>query len=366
LRESQINNIRRFDLNVEESTIPELNQELMNNITASIPRVIDSYKEVLGDLYGNYDTQKIQLIKAANLHNPQNLADLKELSGKLEHIFQQNIKSNSFLKIKSGIVGVKVDAEEFAEDMEEEKPETEKSAGELEKERLEKRKNLGTFANSRINTLLQNMFWKEDITLDFFDKSRKYDFEVEGYAQMEDAVVYIISFKPKRGADFKGKMYVNTLDYGVCRLDYENVKALKKFRLFGISTREDVYRGMMIFSRDETGKYHPKYLEQEMGESFGIERPLKVIEKNKFVAGRRKQNELDLDIKINSGQVRKYQMLVYENSPLTSQDFEVMKPTTNFEYETFKTYNAGFWDGYDIIEPNAAIKAFTALEEQLQ
>ncbi|MGM0932341.1 MAG: carboxypeptidase-like regulatory domain-containing protein [Bacteroidota bacterium] len=365
-RESQINKIRQFDLKVEESTIPELNQKLMNKITSSIPRVTDSYKEVLGDFYGNYDTQKIQLIKAANLHNPQNLADLKELSGKLENIFQQNIKSNSFLKIKSGIVGVKVDAEEFAEDMKEEKPDSEKSADELQKARFQKQKDLGTFADSRIERLLQNIFWKEDITLDFFEKSRKYNFKLEGYAQMEDAVVYIISFEPKRGADFKGKIYVNTVDYGVYRLEYENVKPLKKFRLFGISTLEDVYRGMMIFSKDETGKYQPKYIEQEQGESFGIERPLKVIEKNKFVAGRRKQNELDLDIKIHSGQLRKYQMLVYENRPLTAKDFEGLKPTSNFEYETFKTYNAGFWDGYDIIEPNAAIKAFTALEQSLQ
>ncbi len=365
-RESQINKIGQFDLKVKESTIPELNQELMNKITSSIPRVTDSYKEVLGDFYGNYDTHKIQLIKAANLHNPQNLADLKELSGKLENIFQQNIKSNSFLKIKSGIVGVKVDAEEFAEDMKEEKPDSEKSADELQKERLQKQKDLGTFADSRIKRLLQNMFWKEDITLDFFEKSRKYNFKLDGYAQMEDAVVYILSFEPKRGADFKGKMYVNTEDYGIYRLEYRNVKPLKKFRLFGISTLEDVYRGMMIFSKDGTGKYHPRYIEQEQGESFGIERPLKLIEKNKFVAGRRKQNELDLDIKIHSGHLRKYQMLVYENRALTSKDFEVIKPTTDFEYKTFKTYNAGFWDGYDIIEPNAAIKAFTAMEQQLQ
>ncbi|HEY9183920.1 MAG TPA: carboxypeptidase-like regulatory domain-containing protein [Salegentibacter sp.] len=364
-RESQINKIRQFDLKVEESTIPELNQELMNKVTSSIPRVTDSYKEVLGDFYGNYDTQKIQLIKAANLNNPQNLADLEELSGKLENIFQQNIKSNSFLKIKSGLVGVKVDAEEFAEEMKDEKPDDEKSAEELQKERLQKQKDLGTFADSRIERLLQNMFWKEDITLDFFEKSRKYRFKHEGYAQMEDAVVYIISFEPKRGADFKGKLYVNTLDFGVYRLEYRNVKPLKKFRLFGISTVEDVYRGLMIFSKDELGKYQLKYLEQEQGESFGIERPLKVIEKNKFVKGRRKQNELDLDIKIHSGQISKYQMLVYENQPLTTKDFETLKPTTDFEYETFKTYNAGFWDGYDIIEPNAAIKAFTALEEQL-
>jgi hypothetical protein len=32
----------------------------------------------------------------------------------------------------------------------------------------------------------------------------------------------------------------------------------------------------------------------------------------------------------------------------------------DFEYQKFKKYNPEFWDGYNIIEPNAAIKAFTA------
>ncbi|HSP11253.1 MAG TPA: carboxypeptidase-like regulatory domain-containing protein, partial [Salegentibacter sp.] len=151
-RESQLSNESRFDLKVKESTIPELNQELMNEVTASIPRQSDSYKEILGDFYGNYDLQKIQLIKAADLHNPQNLADLKELNQRLEQIFQENIKSNSFLKIKSGILGVKVDADEFAEDMQEEKPDAEKTPEELKKQKFQQQKDLGTFANSRIKS----------------------------------------------------------------------------------------------------------------------------------------------------------------------------------------------------------------------
>ncbi|HSP13065.1 MAG TPA: hypothetical protein VLO29_11115, partial [Salegentibacter sp.] len=257
---------------------------------------------------------------------------------------------------------VKVDADEFAEDMQEEKPDAEKTPEELKKQKFQQQKDLGTFANSRIKSLHQNMFWKEDIPLDIFEKSRKYNFRIDGYSQMEDAVVYIISFEPKRNADFKGKMFVNTEDYGVYRIDYENVKPLKKFRLFGISTLEDVFRGKMIFSKDGTGKYQAKYLELEQGESVGVERPLKVIEKNKFVEGRRKQNELDLDININVGSLKKYQMVVYENNFLAAKDFEALKTSDVFDFETFKTYNAAFWDGYNIIEPNAAIKAFTAVE----
>lgn len=366
-RSSHINNIRKFDLKVDKSTFPDLDQKLMSSISEKIPKYSDSYKEVLGDFYGNYETQKLQVIKAANLHNPQSTVGLTELTDKLERIFKENIKSNSFLKIKSGIIGVKVDAEELEKEINEEKKVAEKSvvktAEQLEKEEEDRKKRLTNSTNSKVQSLMQTVFWKEAIALDVFEKPGKYKFEVEGYTQIDDFIVYIISFQPKRGADFKGKIYVNTVDYGVARLDYSNVKPLKSFRLFGISTKEDVYRGKMIFNRTAAGKYDPKYLELERGDSFGIKRPLTIIEKNKFVKGKRKQNELDLDININSGDISKYELVIYENSPLGKEQFEALNTATPFEYETFKIYNPDFWTGYNIIEPNAAIKAFTALEQ---
>ena len=365
-RESNVSHIRRFDLLVDKSTFAEIDQNLMRRISDNIPKYNDSYKEVLGDFYGNYDKQKIQVIKAANLHNPQSTAGLTELTDKLERILKDNIKEDSFLKIKTGILGVKMDAKELELGKKDEKQAiaAEKTEEQKEKDRLDSQKNLKNSTTTKVQRLLKNMFWKEDIALDIFLKSNKYKFEIDGYSQLGNDIVYVISFEPKRGADFKGKMYVNTQDYGVHRIDYVNMKPLKKFRLLGISTADDVYRGKMIFSRnEETGKYDPSYIERETGESFGIDRPLTIIEKNKNVAGRRKQNELDMDIRINVGQLNKLQMVIYENLPLKDQDYTSRETSEPFEYKTFKVYNPEFWSGYNIIEPNAAIKAFTATED---
>ncbi len=352
LRESEINTVKQFELKMDKSTI-----------AYNIPKMSDSYKEILGDFYGNYDNQKIQVIKAANLHNPHSKVDLELLTKRLENIFQKNVKSNSFLKIKSGIIGFKVDAKEFTEDIKDDKKVAKaKTPEELEKDRVQRLKNLSSSTNGQIKGLLNTMFWKEDIVFNVFEKSGKYKFNVDGFVQIDNETAYVISFEPKRGADFKGKIYVNTLDYGVYRIDYQNVKPLKKFRLFGISVIDDVYRGKMIFSKDATGKYQPKYLEQEKGEAVGVERPLTIIEKNKFVAGRRKQNELDLDFKLKVGDLSKLQLVVYETSPVEKNAFETLKTSQEFDYKTFKVYNPEFWNGYNIIEPNAAIKAFTALE----
>lgn len=364
-RESDVNYVRQFDMDIDESTIPELNQALMDSISNSIPKMSDSYREVLGDLYGNYEEQKLDVLKAANLENPQSKESFTKLSDKLQSIFQKTFKKNSYLKIKSGWLGVKVDTKELQDEIdgteEEEEVKPEPTPEELEKIKTTKRMHLKQTTVSDIKGLLNSMFWKSDNTLDIFEKSRKYKFEVNGYVQIENAIAYVIDFEPKRGADFKGRIFVNTQDFGVYRIDFENVKDLSSFRLLGISTASDVYRGKMIFGKDENGKYNPKYLELEKGESFGIERPLTIIEKNKLVGGKRKQNELDLDIKIKVKQLNKLQLIVFENSNLETLDFKNLEnKAEDFEYQKFKKYNPEFWDGYNIIEPNAAIKAFTA------
>lgn len=361
LRESNVSFVRRFDLKVDESTIEGIDQKLMNEISGQIPKVSDSYKEVLADLYGNYDSQKLKIIKAANLHNPKSTESLTELTEHLEQLFKDNLKKNSYLKIKSGIIGFKMDAKELEEELTESEAEKkEKTPEEKAKEFAASQKGLGSSSTLKVNSLLKNMFWKEDITFNLFEKSNRYEFKKEGYAYIDKATVYVISFKPKRGADFKGKLYVNTLDYGVHRIDFENVKPLKKFRLFGISTADDVYRGKMIFLKNSEGKYVPSYLERETGESVGIDRPLTIIEKNKTVPGRRKQNELDLDIKIKVSQLDKLQLVIYENSPLSQSGFDAVEKSADFEYKTFKTYNPDFWQGNNIMEPNEAIRKFTA------
>lgn len=368
-RESNINNIKQFHMKVDNSTFPDLDQDLMDRISNNIPKISDSYKEVLGDFYGNYDSQKINIIKAANLHNPQSTASLTELTDKLQKILQDNIKDNSKIKIKSGIFGVKVDADELEEDWKEEQEESkvvvEKTPAEIQLELEEKQKNLKSSTQRHIKELVKNTFWQEDIIFDLLEKMNRYKFTVDGYVQLDNSISYIISFEPKRGADFKGKMYVNTEDFGVHRIDYYNVKPLEKFRLLGISTSSDIYKGKMIFKKDQEGKYNPQYMELEKGESFGIDRPLTIIEKNRFVAGKNRQNELDLDIKINVGQVTKYELVVYESQPMDEQKFSSLETDKAFELETFKVYNAAFWDGYNIIEPNAAIRAFTAVEQGL-
>ena len=361
-RESNLNKVKTFDLDIQESTIADINQKLMDSISGSIPRNSDSYKEVLGDLSGDYTKQEIKIIKGANLHNPQSTASLDKLTDKLDRIFKENVKPDSYLKIKSGWLGVKVDVDEFSEETASE--EKKSNPEEIAKTEKQRKNSLIGSANMKIPYLLKENFWNEDAEFDLFDRLNRYKYDVAGYTYLDNSLVYVVDFEPKGRADYKGRVYVNTEDFGVHRIDYKNVKPLKKFRLLGISSIDDIYRGKMIYSRDENGQYLPKYIEQEVGESFGIDRPLTLIEKNKNVVGRRKQNELDMDILVKISQLEKYQLVVFndpeeeESQPVTADSI------VDFEYKTFKKYDPEFWKGHNIIEPNTAIREFTAIQSE--
>ena len=361
-RQSNLNKVNRFRMDVDESTIEGIDQKLLNEISDNVPKITGSYKEVLGDLFGNYEQQKIQFTKAANLHNPSGTERLEELTGELESLFRQSLKQHSYLKVRSGIIGVKVDADELEEDLVSKAEPVEKTAEEKEKELADKKASLQKSVHREVKQLLGSMFWKEDLTFNLFEKSNKYKFVVEGFTHLDGETAYVISFEPKRGADYKGKLYVNTVDYGVHRIDYQNVKPLKRFRLFGISTAEDVYAGKMIFSKNDKGKYLPRYIEQQRGETFGLDRPLTIIEKNKVVPGRNKQNELDLDLDLSFSQVNTYQFVVYETAPLEKASFDKLETEKEFDLATFKSYNPEYWEGTNIIEPNTVIQQFTTLE----
>ena len=174
--------------------------------------------------------------------------------------------------------------------------------------------------------------------------------------------VYIIHFRPKGNKDFKGTIYVNTEDFAIVRLDFQNVKPISKFGLLGITYRNSIYRGKMLFGKELNGAYSPKYLELEDGNYMGLNRPLKVIEKNKHVKGRRKQNELSLALDIQINQLVKYELVVFDSETISEIEFKNSIENTNVKATYLSQYSPTFWKDYTIMEPNDAIESFKVVE----
>ena len=131
----------------------------------------------------------------------------------------------------------------------------------------------------------------------------------------------------------------------------------------GISMSEFLGRGKMIFSKASDQKYSLRYLEEENGSRFGIRRPLKIIEKNRHVKGRNKQNELSVKLDMATVGVNKHEIIIFDTSPLSNEAYEAFTEDNKVLPTYMANYNPEFWKGHDIIEPNQAIRAFTSVEE---
>jgi len=366
-RDSYHQNLTKSNYTFKESTIDALNERFLDSVLNSIPRKSSRYTEILGDFYGNYekDNQKLTLIKASELYDKQSELDLTSLEEKFNDILKKNIKPDSYFKIKSGLFGTKVDADEFmtfktdSTDAEALK----KELAEKKKKEEDRKKNFASFKKGSLGKIMQKQFFLKDSDLNFINKDNRYHFKMIDFTYWGEDAVYILEFEPKRGADYKGRLYINADDFAIIRLDYNNVKSLRTFKLLGISLDQYLDRGKMIFSKNEDGFYHLRYLEEEMGAKVGIKRPLKIIELNKRVKGRNKQNELYLKLDMASSGINKHELILFDTQEITSQEFNAIKEDNSVLPTYMPNYDPEFWKGYNILEPNQAIKDFTAQVE---
>ena len=353
-RQSDRNRMEKVDLEFKKSTIEELNEALIDSIERAIPRNSWYYREVVGDFYGDYHQQKFYVDKAAELYDKQKDVSMDGLADELERIFKENVKSNSYLKIKSGWFGTKMQLDSAAIAEGEEEGMVQVEVNDTDDQVFQ------NHIKDRIDELYQELFFMEDTKLDFLEKSSRYRFQKKNFTVIDDQVVYVLDFEPKGKKDFKGTLYIHTENFAIVRADFENVRPLRKFGLLGIKYRENLYKGKMLFTQDAGGGYSPRYLELETGTFFGIDRPLKVIEKNKFVKGRRKQNELSLELDIETTQYFKYEMVVFDSENITQPDFDAVVENEKIKATYLSAYDPSFWEGYTIMEPNAAIQTFKA------
>ncbi len=216
--------------------------------------------------------------------------------------------------------------------------------------------------SDQISNLYEQLFFHEDSKIDIIEKSSRYKFTLDNYTIINGMSVYILLFSPKGGKDFKGTMYVNTQGFAIVRLDFENVKPISKFGLLGITYRNNIYKGKMLFGKDEKGGYSPRFLELIDGSYMGLDRPLKVIEKNKNVKGRRKQNELSLQLNIQGNQLLKYELVVFESENISQSDYDKVVLKKDVKSTHLTQYDPNFWKDYTIIEPNEAIEAYKVVE----
>jgi len=366
-RESYRSHLVKTDYTFIKSTIAELNKKFLDSVLRTVPKSDNRYTEVLCNLYGNYekDSQKIDLIKASELYDKNSELDLTSLEERFNEIVKENVKPDSYFKIKSGLFGTKVGADELFESETDstDSAALQKELEERKKREVERKSNFAKYRKSTMGRIFKNLFFMKDSDLNFIRKSGKYKFTLQEFTYLGEDAVYIVDFEPKTKADYKGRLYINSDDFAIIRVDYENVKPVRKFKLLGISMSEDLAAGKMIFAKDIDNRYTLRFMEAENGSRVGIRRPLKIIEKNKHVKGRRKQNELSVKIDMAVRGGSKFEIVIFDTDNISQAQFDGYTENNTVLPVYMPRYNPEFWKGYNIIEPNQAIKEFTAQEE---
>ncbi|MCC1483140.1 carboxypeptidase-like regulatory domain-containing protein [Winogradskyella immobilis] len=366
-RESYYTELDKGEVNLKKSTIPEFNQKLIDSLIDLAPKNTSSHTELLGELYGKVEAnqpQKMEVLKAARLYDKTADINFENYEKRFNEIFRKYIKRDSYFKIKSGWFSTKeeIDSSLFGDEKKQENKATEVLVAQQKKRDSIRKVNFLKYRKANIHKLENDNFIDEDNDLNFIHKSNRYEFEILDYAFINDNFAYVIAFKPKRREDWSGTMYVDTEDFAIVRLDYKNVKPLRKFGLLGISLKEYLKEGTMIFQKNDNEKYSLKYMDETFGQQVGIKRPIKIVEKNKNVKGRRKQNELNGDFHFIVKNIEKIELIVFETNLIAETDFKNFKENPKVKPTYLSKYDPEFWKGYNIIEPNQIIRDFKAIE----
>ena len=368
-RASENQYMSKMDVDFKKSSIGALNKKFIDSVMGLIPRNGAYFTEVLADLHGDYTekNQKIKLIKASKLYDKENEVSFEGIEKKFSEIFEQNVKKDSYLKVKSGWFSTKVSSDDlFYEEavIDSSNVALLDSLATLKKEKdLAQKQGFANYRKNRMGRLFERLFFNEDSPFDFLFKDNRYDIRLEDFTYLGALPVYQLRFTSKGRSDYNAVLYVNADDFGVVRLDFKNSQTLKRVKLLGFSYVNYLSEGKAFFTKTEDLGYQLSYLEESSAEKVGIKRPIKIVEKNKNTRGRRKQNELIVAIDFEINSQNKNEIVVFSHTFMDPEAFKTIKEDNNILPAYLPKYDPNFWEGYNIIEPNTAIKSFSALSE---
>ena len=334
---------KRFNTSKFKSSIKEINYSLLDSISNNLSKENENALEILCYQFGNIeqDKQKISLIKARETYNKEDEI-LESLNTKLELYLKENIKSDSYFKIKSGLFGGDLEVDGLHDfdstDLE--------VISKKNEEDLKRKKNFAGYQKNTINNFYSTLFFNEDSDFNFILKPNKYTFSEPELNFIGEDLIYVIECNPKGNSKYKGILYINSEDFALIRLDFKNTKSLFKFKLLGVAFNQYLREGKLLLSKFDNEKYNLSYAQVTSNQTFSIDRPIRLIEKNKNVKGRRKQNEISFKIDMAFNQENKTEIQVFESSKISIDEFEKIEETNKVLPEFLDEFTTNFWEEF--------------------
>jgi len=351
----------KANIDIKKSSIKEFDQIFMDSINKTIPKKNNFYIEVLYDFFGNRnpDNQKVNILKSAELINKDNEISFKTIQSKIQPIVDVKVKRDSYFKFKSGIFPIDIDSEglDFMSIDSTDNSQLEK----IKKNKLNEKKDFNFNNRNYIKDISNSYidYENKELKYEVFKKSRKFNFKIAEFSYLGYEPVYIIEYYPKSSrGKYKGRLFIHADDFALIRIDYQNIGVLRNFNFLGVFYRLNKRLVKRIFKKNENNKYDLYFAENYYESSFGLDRPLKIIEKNKNVRGRRKQNQLLMQINFTGNNKVKTEVIFIESNKLSNQDFNSVKEIDAELPVELKKYDPNFWAGYNILEPKQILKEF--------
>jgi len=260
----------------------------------------------------------------------------------MEEAFKNELKADSYFKIKSGIFGGDLDVEGL------EKIDTTniESVKKFQEKEIKEKDDFANNQISTINRLYNTLFFEKESYLNFILKPNKYIFLESKIDILGNDLVYTIEVEPKGRGKYSGILYVNPDDFAIVRIDFKNIKPIYNLKLLGVFVNIYHRDGKMILSKYENDKYNLSYAKINFGQRVGFDRPIKLIEKNKNVKGRRKQNEISFKMDIVSDIKSTIELQVFESKKISKDKFENLKNKNDVMPEYLDEFITNFWEEF--------------------
>lgn len=349
-RNRSVSDINSIDIKFKKSSFEQLNEKMTKLIEKRLPKHSISYTDFLGDAYlsvNSKDTLKLDPIKEVRLKD-KNLADINQLEDMFEKLFK-NIEENEYWKIKSGIIGSKVDVED-----------SEGAKDSLVKYNTESEKSY--YYAKRLNRLFENRFTNKK-KWEFLHNTNRYNYELVFGTQINGEKVYVIDFTPKKKGEYEGRLYIAMDTYALVKANYRYAdgKTGTNIKLFGLGITENVYDVNIYFEkREET--YQLKYYAQKLGSKVSFDRNLSLLKKKKRFLIDKKLNEIKVKLDMKVTQLNSFEILVISSQKIQTKEFNKFKQKPNFKTVYVDQFSDDLWKNYTIIEPSKQMRDYKKIE----
>ena len=317
-----------------------LEQSLINNKSKQ-------YTDAVATLYVlNKNKAKLNVEKSVRLLDEKNDQSLEKLAEKGNDIVLNHLDKSKVYTVKSGWFKVSdsVSLDNRSDKM------------------GDSINSVNNVKNATFGMLKNNSFATEEPALDFVTNTKKYKYELRDLTFLNNEIVYIIDFKPKRSsAKYVGTMYVSNETFAVIRADYKFYKdrigeKLNLRLILGIKYVEKNKAGSVSYKKHENGYYYPYYISEQIDRYFYVNRPIKFIENDNS------SNKVAFNFKIEGTFKERSELLMLDVTSISSSEYDSTEQSKKIDFINLKKYDPEIWSDYNVLEPLQEMKNFKVEE----